>query len=524
MPNHLGIVAAGHPLSAEAAEHMLKDGGNAFDAALAGLAAACVAEPLLASLGGGGVMLAQPAGEPVRAYDFFVHTPRRRCPENEIDLFPVMTNLGETSREVNIGRGSVAVPGVIRGLFDIQRDLASRPITVLMESAIGYAAKGFEVNHFHASTMNQLKEIFTATPQAASLFGCATREGELVAEGDQLLLPELADVMDALAREGADLFYRGEIGQTFAADMENGGHVTREDLEQYEVGLRHPLEFDYGDLRLHTNPTPACGGLLLAFAMKLLAEQRSNLPVFGSPDHLGLLIHIMGLTESARIDAAVSAPGSDKAVEQLLNPDYFDLWRERLFDRPKFNRGTTHISVIDAHLNVATVTLSNGEGSAHVLPGTGISLNNMLGEKDLKSGEFNRWALDQRLSSMLSPTIGSYREGGVVCTGSGGSNQIHCALMQVLVNILDYGMTCEEAVSAPRIHYEAGVLSLEEGFDQERIHSLLETYQEYRLFNQLHRSFGGVHTVIATTGTDPTKVDYFSGLGDPRRSGVVIMV
>ncbi len=208
MPNHKGIITAGHRLTAEAAEHMLRDGGNAFDAALAGLTAACVAEPLLASLGGGGFMLAQPAGEPVRAYDFFTHTPRQRCPENETDFYSVLVDFGSATQEFHIGRGSIAVPGVVRGLFDIHRDLATIPMRVLMEPALDYATDGFEVSSFHAYVMKLLTEIFTATAPAERLFASASREGELVAEGDQLCLPELGNVLDALSLEGADLFYR----------------------------------------------------------------------------------------------------------------------------------------------------------------------------------------------------------------------------------------------------------------------------------------------------------------------------
>lgn len=524
MPKHRGVIAAGHQLSAEAAEHMLRDGGNAFDAALAGLCAACVAEPLLASLGGGGFMLAQQAGEAVRAYDFFTHTPRQRCADHELDFASVSIDSGDTTEELYIGRGSVAVPGVVGGLFKIHEDLATRPMRTLMEPALGYASDGYKVSEFHAYTMSLLHDIFTATPQAAKLFAGPSGGGELVSTGDHLLLPELADVLYALGREGADLFYRGEIGQTLAGDMQDGGHITREDLEKYAVELRHALMFEYGDMRVFTNPPPACGGLLIAFAMKLLAQERTDLPVFGSPDHLGRLAQVMGLTDSAQIDAAISGSVSDQAAAQLLDPEYFELWHEQLHNRPRFGRGTTHISVIDANLNVASLSVSNGEGSGYVIPGTGISMNNMLGEEDFNPEGFNRWALDQRLASMLSPSIGLYDDGGVLCLGCGGSKRIRSAILQILVNMLDYEMACEEAVTAPRMHYEAGVLSLETGFDLERINPILETYEDHQLFDELHRFFGGAHTAMATTKTDPTKVDHFSAIGDPRRGGVSILV
>ena len=512
-----GIIAAGHALTGQAAEHILREGGNAFDAALAALAAACVAEPLLASLGGGGFLLAKPAQAPARLYDFFGQTPRQHRREDEIDFQSVLVDFGAATQEFHIGRGSIAVPGVVQGLFEVHRDLASTPMVELMAPAIEYANQGVEINRFHAYTAGLLKGILSATPEVARLFASPEREGELAAEGESLKQAELADALDVLSREGAELFYRGEIGQTFVQDMQHGGHITAEDLESYAVERRAPLTFDYGDLRLLTNPAPASGGLLIAFAMQLLEPERNQRPEFGSPEHLIRWASVMDLTSSARLDAAIDSRVTDRAAAQLLDPEYLKIWHERLAKHPRSTRGTTHISIIDAQLNVASVSVSNGDGSAYVIPDTGISVNNMLGEQDLNPSGVARWPTDERLTSMMAPSVGIYRDGGVLCTGSGGSNRIRSAILQVLVNLLDYDMPCEEAIYAPRVHYESGVLSLERGFDEERIAEVLEAFPDHQLFEELNMFFGGAHTVTA-------RGDQFSGTGDPRRSGISILV
>ncbi len=175
------------------------------------------------------------------------------------------------------------------------------------------------------------------------------------------------------------------------------------------------------------------------------------------------------------------------------------------------------MSVIDAAGNVASATASNGAGSDYVVPGTGIVMNNMLGETDLNPGGFHRWSLDERMTSMMTPTALAWRDGRKVATGSGGSSRIRTALLQVLVNLVDFAMAVEEAVAAPRIHVEDSFLSVEGGFDPERIAPVLEAWPDHQLWDAPNMFFGGAHTVAS----GPRGVE---GAGDPRRGGACVIV
>jgi len=510
------VVTAGSMLTAQAAEGILREGGNAYDAALAALAAACVAEPVLASLGGGGFMLAHPASGTPRLYDFFVHTPRAGRPSAEIEFRPVRVDFGTTEQEFHIGRGSVAVPGVVRGWFRIHRELASLPQRELLAPAVEYATHGFALNAFQGYALSAVGAIYRDNPEAAALYGSAGGE-RLLRAGERLVQPALADVLETLAVEGEELFYRGEIAQAIAGDMREAGHLTAEDLAAYRATVRRPLALDYHGARVLTNPPPASGGLLVGVALGLLDPLDPARLGFGTPAHLALLTRVMELTSEVRAAAHEDAGTPHPDAERVLDPALLAAYRERIAGRAPSRRGTTQISIIDAQHNVASLSVSNGEGSAYVVPGTGIMLNNMLGEEDLAPGGFHRWRADERVSSMMAPSVVHLPESALVATGSGGSNRIRSAILQVLLNILDFEMSVEEAVLAPRVHYERGLLSVEGGFERAPLAPLLREFPRHQLWPDRNLFFGGAHTVAARRGG-------FEGAGDPRRGGVCVLV
>ena len=507
-----GAVAAGHALSAEAAEQILHDGGNAFDAVIAALAMACVAEPVLASPAGGGFLLARPASERARVYDFFVHTPRVRGKEEDIDFHQVHADFGPTTQAFHIGRGTIATPGVVRGMFDIQRDLCSRPMSELVHSAVRAAKEGVRVTEHSAYVFEIVSAIFKSTEAMRAIFGSTERKDELAGTGERLRQPELADSLEVLAIEGADLFYRGEMARRIVEDLTDAGQLGAEDLENYAVILREPLAFDYRDANVLTNPPPSSGGLLAAFGLKLLEHERTLGGEFGSAAHVGLLARTMEATAGARVEAQATRPNAPLEGGVLLDPAWLERYRREVWRNSAASRGTTHISVVDEAGNLASLTVSNGEGSGYVIPGTGIVMNNMLGEEDINPLGFQRWSPDQRMTSMMAPTAVVWRDGRALVTGTGGANRIRSVILQMLVNLVDFGMPVEDAVNAPRLHWDEGLLSIEGGFDPERIGSVLDEFPEHHLWEERNLFFGGAHTV-ATDGRG------FTCAGDPRRGG-----
>ncbi|MCP5151143.1 MAG: gamma-glutamyltransferase [Ectothiorhodospiraceae bacterium] len=525
MPSQRGIVAAGHPLTAEAAEHVLREGGNAFDAVIAAMAAACVVEPVLASLGGGGFLLAHPVATPPRVYDFFVQTPRRRAAVDELDFYEITADFGPVTQAFHIGRGTVAVPGVVRGAFEIHRDLATMSMRDLLAPAVENAKRGVAVSDFQAYLFRVVEATFAATPASRAIFGHgadaspADRDrpsGRLLGAGERLVQPELADTLETLAFEGPDLFYRGEIAAAMARDLASGGQVAMEDLRAYTVERRAPLLRDHGGARLLTNPPPSSGGLLVAFGLALLegSDLADHAP--GSLAAVSLIAEVLAATVEARIEAQARDPSHRLHRETVLDAALVARYRETVLDRARASRGTTQVSVIDAAGNLASLTLSNGEGSGYVVPGTGVVMNNMLGEDDLNPGGFQRWSTDTRLVSMMAPSAVLWPDGRRIATGSGGSNRIRSAVLQVVANVLHHRLGCEAAVHAPRLHVEGEHLSIEGGHDVEQLAPLLERWPSHHVWPDRNLFFGGAHTVEG----GPRGLD---GAGDARRGGVCRM-
>ncbi|NDY94281.1 gamma-glutamyltransferase [Wenzhouxiangella limi] len=497
-------IATGHSQTTRAAQDVLDDGGNAADAAVAAALAASLAEPLLCSLGGGGHALVQRDGQAPLALDFFAQSPRRRR-SGELDFYPIVGNFGPDTQEFHVGMASIATPGVVAGLFALHQRYGSRPMSELVAPAVGLGRDGLTLNRVQAFTLAILEPIVRATDPGARVFGLADRTAPLPNEGDPLQNPELADFLEALGREGPALFYQGEAARRLARDsVEQGGHLRLEDLSGYRARWRRPLRWRYRDAVLWSTPPPAFGGIMLALACQRLAlhlgPRRGG---FGSPAHLQALC--LAMAESEDLRTRLEQPemlASDRALRAAfagLSGHAHQVSR----------RGTTHISIDDGRGLAVALTLSNGEASGYVIPGTGIIMNNMLGEEDLNRSGFHNWPVNRRLASMMAPTIirrGEHR----YLLGSGGSNRIRTALAQVICNLIDFGMDLRSAVNAPRIHLERGHLSVElaERWPPEAQDWLMQHFRDARAWPERNLFFGGVHAA----GPD-------SAAADSRRGG-----
>ncbi len=512
MKNH-GAVACGHPATAAAVEEILRDGGNAFDAVLAGLCASCVAEPILSSLGGGGFLLARDAAGDSTVYDFFVDTPRRRRPVEETSFYPIHADFGTATQEFHIGLGASAVPGQIKGLFRIYRDLGSLPLERIIAPAIKLAREGVVLRSVDAYLIGVVAPILTASPEAKAIY--SGPDGRLLGTGDLLRQSDLAETFEAILREGEDLLYGGgRLGTLLLeACRESGGHLTQEDLQGYEVKRRKPIAQRYRDAQIFSNPPPSAGGILIGFALELMETAGAK------PDdkeaHLNSLARVMALTNRARVEVALDEKlgREENPTAQLYAPDLLARYRKEVAVAPPADRGTTHISVVDAQGNVAAMSLSNGEGCGYLLPGTGVMPNNMMGEEDLNPGGMTGWQEGVRMSSMMAPTVARREDGSLIGLGSGGSNRIRTAILQVLLNLIDHGMNLSEAVGAHRIHVEGGVLNREGGAVIPDVSSIGDAADSVLDWPTHNLFFGGVHSVSLTAD------GVLSAAGDPRRDG-----
>ncbi len=501
-----GIVAAGHQATAAAAVEVLRAGGNAIDAAVAGLFAACVAEPILASPGGGGfLMVDDPTHEGCRLYDFFVDTPRQKRPAGESEFFAVEVDFGPATQEFHIGLGAAATPGFVPGLYTVHRAHGRLGMADLLAPAARAAREGISVNAFQAYLFSIAAPIYTHQPESAAIFAPG---GTPLRDGETLRNPALADAFDLLARTGEDLFRNGEIAQEMLRQShDRGGNLQAADLTGYAVTDRMPLVTRHKGADIFLNPAPAASGPLIAFTLRLLESLTGE----RAPDIVEMAEAMVATNAARRAHGATP--------ERLLDGDIVANHLVELSRHAEAYRGTTHISVIDADGRAAAATVSNGEGNGFLVGPYGFMLNNMLGEEDLNPDGFGLWQPGQRMSSMMAPTIIRTADGRLLALGSGGSNRIRTAILQVAINSLDRGMSLADAVIAPRLHVEkCGTVSYEEQFGAEWIAALRARFADARGWPEPNMFFGGVHAVaLARDGT-------MSGVGDPRRAGVVAAV
>lgn len=512
-----GVVAAGHEQTAKAAAYILSEGGNAFDAVIAAHLAACVAEPVLSSLAGGGFLMARTAPGDTVLYDFFVQTPLYKRDVDDTDFFPISADFGAVRQEFHIGLGSVATPGTVKGLFAVHRELCTLPMTVLAEPAIELARNGVVMNAFQSYIFDIVKAIYLSYPEASNAFGSKMHQGQLLQQGELLYLPDFADCLEVLAREGEAFFYQGEIAAAAARlCAEQGGHLASEDFRHYRTVKRKPLSIEYRGATVKTNPAPSSGGTLIAFALQLLQSFDLSRYRCGTASYLDLLAQVQELTNKARVDSYLN-DSSHHPGEHVLDPENVEAYRRHIKHAPFCSRGTTQISVIDGLGNVASLTTSNGEGCGLFIPGTGILLNNMLGEQDLNPKGFHNWPSNQRMTSMMAPCIVMLSDKRCIALGSGGSNRLRTAILQVLINVIDFKMPLDQAVRHPRIHHEAGLLSIEGGFDNNEVLRLLKHYSNHKVWNSCNLFFGGTHSVSSSPYG-------FFGIGDPRRGGYALEI
>jgi gamma-glutamyltranspeptidase/glutathione hydrolase len=519
MKGSLGIVSAGHQDTANAAAFISAEGGNAYDACLAALLASCVAEPVLSSLGGGGFLMTRSDGNPPILYDFFAHTPKIRPALQDQQFYPIIADFGTAQQEFHIGMGSIAVPGMVRGLFTIHKELCTMPLTVIAEPAIKLAKEGVTINSFQHYISSIVSPIIESSSEALSIHESNKLPGQIAPEGATVHHEDLASTLADLIHEGDDLFYRGELAQQFSRDCSNlGGAISRSDLEKYRVIKRSPLSVNYHGTELLTNPAPSIGGLLIAFSLSLLERERVGDYSHNCLEHLNTLSLAMQTTQQLRNDHKLDSHLDVASSNKFLESKFIESYRNTISAHSNFPRGTTQISVADSKGNMASMTLSNGEGSGYVLPGTGIMLNNMLGEEDLNPFGFQKWPENRRIASMMAPTLAMMPNGTKIATGSGGSNRIRSAILQLLINLIDFNKPITEAVEDARIHYEDGTLHIEEGIHDEALSTLIRIHPKYHLWPQKNLFFGGAHTVARNCSGE------LEGKGDSRRGGVCITV
>jgi gamma-glutamyltranspeptidase / glutathione hydrolase len=518
-----GAIAAGHPLTAEAGAAVLREGGNAVDACIGAAFVSWVTESPLTGPGGGGFMLVhRTADRSAALHDFFVSLPgaglalgeRARMEDVDVDFD------GSTHQIFHIGAASAAVPGAALGLESVHRRYGSLPWPTLIEPAIGLARAGVELTRPQAYLHALLDLILRHTEESRAIYGPL---GECLVAGDRLTMSDLATTLEALRDHGAQELYTGELGRQISADQaERGGAITADDLAGYRVIRRRPIDAEFRGHRFLSNPPPSSGGVLIAYGLSLL--DRLDLGgSAGSADAIASLAAVMSEQARARGGSFARDLYRGGLADRLSAEAVVEAALERIAAgaaparEGTTARGTTHISVVDAQGNAASLTASTGAGSGVIVPGTGIQLNNMLGEFDLNPpGREGRPGT--RMTSMMAPSLVLHGERPRLVVGSAGSLRLRGAIMQLVVNVVGHGMTVDDAIRAPRVHLDDGHLHCEGGADPAELDELDRRGYELVRWRRANLYFGGAAAVeLLDDGT-------LAAAGDPRRGGHGVVV
>ena len=503
-----GVVAAGHPLTAEAGADVLRAGGNAVDAAVAAVLMSFVCEAPLTGPGAGGFMVVH-AGSESHVLDFFVAAPGLGAEERDPgELVPIDIRFSEDAvQRFNIGPASCGAYGTTLGLAETLRRFGTVSLGDLTAAAARAAREGVEVVPMQAFLYTVLGPIGTSTPECTALYA---PEGRLLVEGQTFRAPELGDLLERLGAEGPDFLYSGDVARAVSDwVLQRGGMLTREDLASYELIERQPARVTYQGREVITNPPPSSGGILIADALGILER-------LDRPHDPYVLAEVIASTNRARDEEFLEGLATEGFLERFLAKTALD---SVAIDVRSRLGNTTHISVMDAEGACASVTCSNGSCSGVVVPGTGVHLNNMLGEQDLNPTGFHQHPPGARVPSMMAPTVVLGDGRPEIAIGSAGSNRIRSAILQVVLGVVDHGLPAQEAVSAPRIHVEDRQVDAEPGTDETALERLEQSGWTVRRWSEQNLVFGGAQAVARNQETGE-----LTGGGDPRRGGVADVV
>jgi len=491
-----GMVVAQEKLAARIGRDVLAKGGNAVDAAVATGFAMAVTYPRAGNIGGGGFMLIHLAdGNKDISIDYRETAPRAATR----DMFLGAEGKPDPAKSRDSALG-IGVPGTVAGLTLALAKYGSGKFTLaqLLQPAIALARDGFVVTDDGADTLPSWHKRLARWPASAKIF--SRDDGSSLREGDKLIQTDLASTLEAVAAQGPRGFYEGPVADKLAQGIQAaGGIITRDDLKNYRAIEREPVRGNYRGYDIVSMPLPSSGGLVLIETLNMLEGFKLHDLKQGSAPSLHLLIETMkrAYADRARFlgdPAFVNAPitrltSKEYAARQRANIDVNRAtpWSDMLpLKHPHEGDNTTHFSVVDGHGNAVsnTYTLNFSYGVGLVAEGTGVLLNNELDDFTAAPGASNAYGLvgfeanlpgpGKRPLSSMTPTI-VLKDGKVVLVaGSPGGSRIISTVLQVVVNVLDYGMNVAAAVDAPRLHHQwlPDEVRVEQGFAQSMLDEL----------------------------------------------------
>ncbi len=469
-----GVVATNHPLASAAGVEMLGRGGNAVDAAMAALFALTVVEPMMVSIFGSGFVVVRDAAGVVTTLDNFATCPGAAT-ETMFRPLPSTTEWLTEDDENRLGHKAVGVPGALAGWADALRRWGALPLATVIAPAIRYAADGYPASAYLVKAITENVAGLGRFPASAAVF---LPDGSPPHPGDSIIRRDYAETLRAVATSGPDALYRGPIGEAVVADMAaHGGLITMDDLATYKVIEREPVRTTYRGATITGMGPVSAGGTHIAQMLNILSGFDIAASGFGTACTIHLMAEALGVAFADWARYMADPAFTDVPVQWLTSMAYASERRAAIDpyhaachhagQRPVMESvNTTHVTVADADgmFVTTTQTLNRLFGSKVTTPGTGMLLNDMISNMNPFPGETNSIAGGKRILSSMSPTIVERDGVPLMALGTPGGRQIFPAVMQGILNVLDHGMTLQEAVEAPRIWTDGGALLLEDRF------------------------------------------------------------
>lgn len=465
-----GIVVSAHPLASKVGIEVLKQGGNAIDAAIATQLALAVVYPNAGNIGGGGFMVARLANGELLALDYREAAPSAATRDMYLDDHGNVIK----GKSVN-GHLASGVPGTVSGLFESAK-YARLPFKKLIQPAIELAEKGFTLTTREANSYNNVQEEINEYNTTPSAF----QKKENWKAGDTLIQKDLANTLKRIRDKGSKGFYEGRTAKLIVDEMKRGGGIiTLDDLRNYKAKWRTPHTFHYKGHTIVGMPMPSSGGTLLHQMMKMVEDQPLDTYGFLSPRSVQLMIEVERRAFADRAEYMGDADFYKVPVDKITSDRYL---RERMKDfrpdvagsseqtkpgiLPKESEETTHLSVIDAEGNAVavTTTLNNSYGSKTVVGGAGFFMNDEMDDFSAKpgvpniygavGGEANAIVPGKRMLSSMTPTLVLQNNKPFLVVGTPGGTTIPTSVFQTLINIIDFKMSTEDAVYKPKFHHQ----------------------------------------------------------------------
>ena len=489
--NH-SMVVTRHYIASEVGNQILLEGGNAVDAAVAVSFALSVVLPQASPIGGGGFMMIHDANTNTNhALDYREMAPRKATEE----MFIVD---GEVDRELALySYLSSGVPGTVYGLYIAHQKFGQLPWKQLIEPAIQLANDGFIISDTLGKTLESYKDKLGKTSDGKKIF---FKNDLILKSGELLIQKDLANTMKLIAQKGPAGFYKGSTAQKIQLDMQkNGGLITTSDLRNYKAKFRKPIEFKYKDLSIITMPLPSSGGLILALMLNMIEQIELDLTEPHSAENIQKISEIMQIAYSLRSVYMADSDfykvpekeflSKEKAKELLKNINLERVSKAKDYDpiKFKFKENTTHYSIADGFGNIVstTTTLNTAFGSGIVIKDTGLLMNNEMDDFSASPNQPNYFGLlgthanriepMKRPLSSMTPTIIFNENKPYLVTGAQGGSRIITAVLQVILNYYEFGLSPEDAVYKSRYHHQwLPEHLMYEYFDQELKEKLID--------------------------------------------------